>query len=115
MALYKTLQCWENQVPQRSHVANMYTTTLYRNSLLSSSKFSRKKFSRQIIFTQRAHSKYSFEKFTLYNYNDIYSCKKIRAFSADEDIFTTKKANYGSNAYQYPHIVGMQCDSNEIV
>ena len=41
-----------------------------------------------------ARSKYSFGKFTLYNYIRE---NNFHAFSAHENIFTTKKANYGSS------------------
>ena len=39
------------------------------------------------------HSKYLFKRLTLYNYNRE---NNFHEFSAHENIFTTKRANYGN-------------------
>ena len=52
------------------------------------SKFLCQKLLHKIIFAQHARSKYLLEKFVLYNY----ICENnFRAFSAHENIYTTKK------------------------
>ena len=59
----------------------------------SSSKFSCKKFSRKIIFVPIELNE---KNFTSRVYCIIiFVSKNFRAFSADKNIFTTKKANYG--------------------